>query len=220
MQCDPSQYRAMTALLLLMPGTPMLFQGQEFGATSKFLYFADHDGELAEAVRKGRAEFVSQFPTLATSEAQQNLPPPDALETFEQCKLRWEEYDANVVHRRLYEDLITLRRSDRVFSSGEPGGVDGAVLGEEAFVLRYAAAHPAEERLLVVNLGRDIVAASFPEPLVAPPDQHDWTMRWSSQAGAYGGYGAYDIVTADGWRIPGHSATVLAPVERCDGASR
>ena len=39
---DPSRYRALMALMLLAPGTPMLFMGQEFGATSPFLFFADH----------------------------------------------------------------------------------------------------------------------------------------------------------------------------------
>ena len=50
---SPGRLRAMTALTLLAPGTPMLFQGQEFGSTRPFLYFADHDGELAKAVRDG-----------------------------------------------------------------------------------------------------------------------------------------------------------------------
>ena len=58
---SPGRYRAITALMLLSPGTPMLFQGQEFGASSPFLFFADHDGELADAVQRGRAEFVSHF---------------------------------------------------------------------------------------------------------------------------------------------------------------
>ena len=64
---SPARWRAMTALLLLAPGTPMLFQGQEFSASAPFLYFADHDPELAEAVRKGRAEFLTQFPSIVDS---------------------------------------------------------------------------------------------------------------------------------------------------------
>src|SRR5207249_1560003 len=61
----PGRYRAMTALLLLAPGTPMLFQGQEFAASAPFFYFADHKSELAELVRDGRADFLTQFPSLA-----------------------------------------------------------------------------------------------------------------------------------------------------------
>src|SRR5207237_4505733 len=50
---SPGNYRALTALLLLQPQTPMLFQGQEFGASTPFLYFADHEPELARKVAEG-----------------------------------------------------------------------------------------------------------------------------------------------------------------------
>ncbi len=55
---SPGRYKAMTALMLLAPGTPMLFQGQEFAASAPFLYFADHNPELAKLVTKGRREFL------------------------------------------------------------------------------------------------------------------------------------------------------------------
>src|SRR5205814_871771 len=60
---SPGRWRAMTAWLLLMPGIPMLLQGQEFAASTPFLYFADHQGGLAQAVRDGRREFLAQFPS-------------------------------------------------------------------------------------------------------------------------------------------------------------
>src|SRR5207302_390145 len=62
---SPGKYRALTALTLLGPATPLLFQGQEFGSSAPFLYFADHEPGLAGAVRKGRREFLSQFPRIA-----------------------------------------------------------------------------------------------------------------------------------------------------------
>jgi maltooligosyltrehalose trehalohydrolase len=99
---SPGRYRAMTALVLLMPGTPMLFQGEEFGASSPFLYFADHNPELAKAVQKGRAEFVAQFQSLAQAEIQQRLAQPHARATFERCKLAWDEYDRHPSHRLLH----------------------------------------------------------------------------------------------------------------------
>ena len=67
---SPGRLRALTALTILMPGTPMLFQGQEFAASSPFLFFADHDAELAQLVRKGRAKFLQQFPSIALPEMQ------------------------------------------------------------------------------------------------------------------------------------------------------
>jgi maltooligosyltrehalose trehalohydrolase len=72
-------------------------------------------------------------------------------------------------------------------------------------------ASPDDERLLFVNLGVDVEAGSFAEPLVAPPDGHTWTVRWSSAEPMYGGYGTPPILTDAGWRIPGHSAVVLRP---------
>ena len=58
----PGRYRAMSALFLLMPGTPLLFQGQEFGASARFLFFADHRPELAAAVQKGAGGVPVPFP--------------------------------------------------------------------------------------------------------------------------------------------------------------
>ncbi len=129
----------MTALCLLMPGTPMLFQGQEFGASSPFLYFADHKPELAASVQAGRAEFISQFPSFASPEMQSRLAAPHDPATFERCRLKWDERASHVSHRRLHEDLIAMRRSDAAFRMQQSGALDGAVLDAEAFVLRYAA---------------------------------------------------------------------------------
>ena len=208
----PGRYRAMSALFILMPGTPMLFQGQEFGASTPFLFFADHRPELAEAVQKGRAEFLSQFPGLAAPEMQRRLPLPHDPRTFERAILDWREYETNTTHRRLFADLLAMRREDRAFFDARAGQVDGAVLAAEAFVLRYFAEAAGDERLLLVNLGPEIVAGGFPEPLLAPPAGRTWQVRWSSENPEYGGTGTPDVSSDLGWRIPGHSAVVLRPV--------
>ena len=213
------RYRAMTALLLLMPGTPMLFQGQEFGASSPFLFFADHNPELAAAVRRGRGEFVAQFPSLASAEMRARLPAPDDPGTFERCKLRWEEMRDDNPHWRLHRDLIAMRRDDAAFRSQGSGLVDGAILEQEVFALRFTGEKPGDERVLIVNLGLEIVAASFVEPLIAPPGGSSWDVRWSSEHPDYGGTGTADVVSASGWRIPGHAAVVLRPVENVDGGA-
>src|SRR5205807_1401555 len=84
---DPGRFRAVTALLLLVPQTPLLFQGQEFCASSPWLFFADHTPELATLVRNGRAEFLAQFPSLATPAMVPGLPDPCDGATFGRCKL-------------------------------------------------------------------------------------------------------------------------------------
>ena len=209
---SPGRYRAMTALMLLMPGTPMLFQGQEFGAASPFLYFADHNPELSRAVQKGRAEFMTQFPSLTSGASQARLPAPHDPQTFERCKLNWDERAANAHFVALHRDLLAMRRDDAAFRAQDAAVMDGAVLGAELFVLRFGAARPEDERLLWVNLGLDVDRGSFAEPLVAPPDGYAWDVRWSSGDPAYGGFGTPPVVTDTGWRIPGHAAVVLRPV--------
>src|SRR5215471_3838490 len=77
-QTSPGRYRAMTALLLLGPWTPFLFQGEEFGASSPFLYFADvGDKSVRQATRKGRAELLAPFLSLTKKEALRRLAAPD-----------------------------------------------------------------------------------------------------------------------------------------------
>ena len=209
---SPGRYRAMTALFLLMPGTPMLFQGQEFGASAPFLYFADHKPELAAAVEKGRREFVTQFPSLSSPAMQARIPAPHDPSGFERCKLDWTEFERHEHHTRLHRDLLAMRRSEEAFRQQETGAVDGAVLAPEAFVLRFVTPREADERLLIVNFGCDLVAGSIAEPLLAAPDGMAWVVCWSSEAPEYSGLGTPEICGREGWRIPGHAAVVLRPL--------
>lgn len=209
---SPGAFRAMTALLLLGPATPMLFQGQEFCSSSPFLYFADHKGELARAVRKGREEFLTQFPSVALPTTRQGLPDPATRETFERCKLDFGERVSHASCYVLHEDLLRLRREDPVFRLQGAGGVDGAVLGPGAFVLRFFApeGEPSGDRLLLVNLGKDLDLAPAPEPLLAPPEGGRWEAVWDSESPKYGGSGAPSPEDEDGgWRLPGCTAVVL-----------
>src|SRR5262249_19516782 len=125
----PGQYRAMTALMLLSPGTPMLFQGQEFAASSPFVYFADHKAELVNIIREGRDEFLSQFPSLANPGVRPAILPPDSPETFARCKLDLGEVERHSWAVELHRDLLHLRCDDPTFQQQRPHGVDGAVLG-------------------------------------------------------------------------------------------
>jgi maltooligosyltrehalose trehalohydrolase len=215
---SPGAFRAMTALLLLGPATPMLFQGQELCASSPFLYFADHKGKLARDVRKGREEFLLQFPSVAQPETRERLPDPAAPETFQRCKLDWSERESHAPCYALHEDLLRLRREDPVFraprAGGIAGGIDGAVLGPHAFVLRFFAPEGEEsgDRLLVINLGQDLKLAPAPEPLLGPPAGGRWEVVWDSERPTYGGSGAPPAEDEEGgWRLPGRAAVVLRP---------
>jgi maltooligosyltrehalose trehalohydrolase len=207
---SPGRYRAMTALFLLMPGTPMLFQGQEFAASSPFFFFADHNKELAKLVRKGRAEFLSQFPSVAQPDMLACLPDPADPATFEKCKLNPAERETHAEADALHRDLLQLRQHDPVFARPRAQGADGGVLGPEAFVLRFFGGKEGD-RLLVVNFGRDLHLDPAPEPLLAPPQGKRWRTRWSSEDPRYGGHGSPPLETEEDWRVLGHAAVVLIP---------
>ena len=142
------------------------------------------------------------------------MPAPHDPEIFERCKLNWEERDTNEPWVRLHRDLLTIRRADAAFRAQDATALEGAVLGPELFVLRYTDGSPDDERLLVVNLGTDVEAPSFAEPLVAPPEGYTWQIRWSSGEPEYGGHGTPPVVTDAGWRVPAHAAVVLQPKVR------
>jgi maltooligosyltrehalose trehalohydrolase len=209
---SPGCFRAMTALLLLGPATPMLFQGQEFAASAPFFYFADHKPELSRLVAQGRRSFLSQFPSIAGDEAVSLLAPPDSEQTFFQSKLNLAERVTHAPVYLMHRDLLRLRREDPVFSKPRPGGVDGALLGAGGFVLRYFSP-TRQDRLLFVNLNGDMFLAPVSQPLLASPTQCRWSLIWSSESPCYGGGGAKVVETDEGWRIPGHAAMVLAAKE-------
>ena len=209
---SPGRLRAMTALMLLLPATPMLFMGQEFASSAPFHYFADHGPELAEKVRRGRAEFLAQFRSIATRETRKRLPDPAAPETFERCKLDHRERETHAETYGLHRDLLRLRRGDAVFSAQEPRALDGAVLGPEAFVLRYFGAED-DDRLLVVNFGADLNLNPAPEPLLAPPAGKVWRTLLSSDDYRYGGTGTPPLESKNNWCIPGETAVALAPAD-------
>jgi maltooligosyltrehalose trehalohydrolase len=92
---SPGRWRALMGLLLLAPGTPLLFMGQEFMTSKPFLYFADHEVEIAELVRHGRWSFLRQFPRAAGAAEATPLADPASVETFEKSKLDWSEVERN-----------------------------------------------------------------------------------------------------------------------------
>jgi maltooligosyltrehalose trehalohydrolase len=209
---SPGRHKAITALLLLAPGTPMLFQGQEFGSSSPFLFFADHNPELAQLVKEGRIQFLAQFPSLAQPEMRSCVIDPGNPTTFERCKLDFSERQTHADLYQLHKDLLRLRREDPVFRTQRPRNCDGAVLSNEAFLLRFFG-EAGDDRLLLVNLGLDQNLDPAPEPLLAPPEDKIWKLLWSSEEPMYGGCGTGPMLSGDNWRLPGHAAVVMVPAE-------
>ncbi len=208
----PGLFKAVTALTLLAPGTPMLFQGQEFASSSRFLFFADHQPELATKVRQGRIDFLKQWRSLGLPEVQSCFDDPSSSKTFEGSKLDHSEVQKHAEIYALHRDLLRLRREDPVISRQGADGIDGAVLSEGCFLLRFFSPGFRHDRLLLVNLGIDLELNPAPEPLLAPPEAMEWAKLWSSEDPEYSGCGTAALDTDENWRIPGQAAVLLHPI--------
>jgi maltooligosyltrehalose trehalohydrolase len=208
----PQMYRALAALLLLGPQTPLLFMGQEFAASSRFMFFADHNEDLRKVVHGGRQKFISQFRAYADEAVQAMIPDPSAAATFESSKLDWDEARTHAHDLAFHRDLLHLRRTDDVFAHPESFDLDGATLSERAFVLRWLT-DEGNDRLLIVNLDRELWLDSIAEPLIAPPRGKRWEVAWSSEDARYGGQGVISPIEDGGrgrWRLAAQSSTLLS----------
>ena len=85
-------------------------------------------------------------------------------------------------------------------------------LGTTPLCLRYFAEKPGEERLLLVNLASQHVFSPAPEPLLAPPDRHEWQTLWTSESASYGGLGPREVVDDNGWTIFAEETVALRAV--------
>ena len=205
----PQRIRAVTALLLLGPQTPCLFQGQEFGSSKPFLYFLGVEGEAAQAVADGRRKTLRNFPSVADPAMIEQLSDPSAVETFLASKLDWQEAEQHAHILALHRDLIALRGRDPAFSQRHRRRIDGAVIGEGALLIRYLTERSDDQKLLLLNLGRDLNIGVVAEPLLAPPHQRKWVLQWSSEHPDYGGAGRRPFDTDRFSILPSDTAILL-----------
>lgn len=113
---SPGRQKIAAALVVTSPFVPMLFQGEEFGASTPFQYFTDHeDDELGQKVSEGRR---SEFKAFGWNP--ESVPDPQDFDTFQRCKLKWDEIpqEPHASMLRWYKELIRLRRSSVEFTNG------------------------------------------------------------------------------------------------------
>ena len=136
------------ALLLCLPMVPLLFQGQEWGASTPFQFFSDHAGALGELVSRGRLEEFSRFESFDSAK----VPDPQADATFERSKLDWAELERGDHARTLslYQELLRLRREDPVLRHKSRADMQVGAEGEVLWLRRW---HGDQERVLLVNFG-------------------------------------------------------------------
>ena len=110
----PAAYRAASAVLILDPYTPMFFMGQEWAASSPFLYFTDHHDELGKGVTEGRRKEFADFLDFRDPANRALIPDPQALTTFASSRLDWTELERQP-HRgtlQLYRDFLRFRQAN------------------------------------------------------------------------------------------------------------
>jgi maltooligosyltrehalose trehalohydrolase len=207
---SPGRWRALTAFLLLSPDTPLLFMGQEFAASSPFLFFADHEPKLAALVRRGRADYLAQFESIADPAMRALLADPGAADTFERCRLVSAERQAHADALALHRDLLQLRREDAAFSRQVVP--EGIALGPHALALRFSR-DDGLDRLLLMNLGHQLPLGDGRDALLTPPLGSVWSLLWSSEDPRYGG-GGTSAAARETRVMPAESALVLAAEHR------
>jgi len=169
---DPQLLNAAYACLLLSPEVPMLFMGEEFDASTPFLYFCDFELPLAQAVAQGRHREFSRFAAFSQESARAVIPDPNAESTFEASKLNWAERDEAPHQRRLLwiRDLLALRRR---FLAPHLGGITHGGrfrTGSGVLCAQWTLAHQSLWTI-VAHFGTD------PAKMIVPPGKLIYNIR-------------------------------------------
>ncbi|MGK2966449.1 MAG: malto-oligosyltrehalose trehalohydrolase [Tepidiformaceae bacterium] len=167
-------------LLLLLPQTPLVFQGQEFMATSAFLYFTDHEPELGRLVTEGRRSEFARFRAFSDPVVRERIPDPQDPTTFLRSKLPLDEsaFGIGMLCQDLYAAATAIRASDPVLHAArrERAPIHTRVVGKAVLIEIEAA---GSRRLIVVNFGEE---ARFPL-------DGEWSVALSTAEARFGGNG-------------------------------
>jgi maltooligosyltrehalose trehalohydrolase len=182
---SPGRLKIAAAMLLTSPFVPLLFQGEEWGAATPFMYFTDHqDPDLAEAVRKGRRQEFASF-----GWDPEQVPDPQDQSTFEGSKLNWTELQApeHMGLLRWYRELIAIRKSNPALTDGR--------------LERVSVTYDEGEGWLTVQRGPFEVAVNLaPEEIVLPSHANLCLIAASDRAVA---------LSAGILRLPSDSVAIL-----------
>jgi malto-oligosyltrehalose trehalohydrolase len=158
---DPRRLKAAIALQMLCPQIPLVFMGEEAGAREPFLYFTDHRPELATAVRDGRRAEFAKFPEFSDPARRDDIPDPNAPETFRRSKPDFHGRDATEWNA-LYAGLIALRRNEIVPRLSGTRAEGAEKIGDAAVLARWRMGDGAT-LIIAANLGSEAVQVPLPE---------------------------------------------------------
>jgi maltooligosyltrehalose trehalohydrolase len=140
-QIDHAAFRAASVLMLCAPATPLLFMGQEWAASTPFLFFTDHPPELGKLVTEGRRREFRHFEQFAATDQCNDIPDPQGEETFARCRLRWPELttEPHASMFRLYQALLNVRRTESAIRYAEAKTFLACALSETTLLMRQDA---------------------------------------------------------------------------------
>lgn len=151
-------------ILLLAPSPPLLFMGEEFAAASPFLFFCDFQGELASAVTNGRRNEFSRFAKFTAPEVREQIPNPNAEQTYLLSKLDWSNLSREP-HKdwlQFYRELLSIRQRKIVPLLNKPchSRIESCDENKRAFAISWLSDNGALK--LYANLGDEQTAVSKP----------------------------------------------------------
>ena len=195
-------FMALSLLLLLLPQTPLLFQGQEFLASTPYLYFTDHNEELGRLVTEGRRKEFAGFVQFSDPDLRSHIPDPQSPETFRRSKLNLDEaaYGAGLLAQDFYRAALRLRATDPVL--------------REARRTRVALHTAAQDKALYIHLttagGGRLLAANFGDEAQMPYSRADrLTTLIHTNEPRFGGNAVPPGTVADEITLPAHSAALF-----------
>ena len=173
-------YRAAVALLCLSPYTPLLFMGQEWGASTPFQYFTDHHDELGAKIVIGRRREFCDFAAFRDPGSTGKIPDPQAFRTFIRSRLLWSEATApgNRNLLRLHRECLRLRRTTAAMQGRRRSGYEVRRLPNGVIAIVYRGDN-GDRAFVVADLlgtgltGDDLRAACL-------KDSPTWTNVFSS----------------------------------------
>ncbi|GJL79701.1 MAG: hypothetical protein NPINA01_26900 [Nitrospinaceae bacterium] len=179
---DPASFRAVSALLLLSPATPLIFMGQEWAASTPFCYFTDHPEELGKAVTEGRRNEFRHFKAFANPESRNAIPDPQAPATFQNCKLNWNERDQEPHSGtlRLYQKLLHLRKTETALKKSENSFFSAEALDKNIVAFKRGTSDGAS--LLVVSCLEGLGSVDLiTRPVTQPPKGTEWRLLLTTE---------------------------------------
>jgi maltooligosyltrehalose trehalohydrolase len=204
-EINEARYAVASTVLLFAPETPLLFMGQEFAASTPFLYFTDHPEGLGELVTHGRREEFAGFRAFHDPVLRETIPDPQAETTFRASTLRLEERHTHSGIYRLYRDLLAMRKEDPVLAVNDRTAT--TALGRTSQVLVVHRWQGSTHRVLVANFGNEAMLDPF-EGLEIPGGGRGWAPLFTTDAKRYGGAGWSPEEIAP-LTIPARTAVIL-----------